>query len=427
MITRRAVLRGAACVAAGAAMSGCGADPGAPGGPVTIEMWHGQNDTGRETIETLVADFERTHPRIRVDTGGGVLADAMLQKILAALASGSYPDVAYIFGSDLANVARSPKVVDLTDALTGDRRAWAGFWPAVREAVTINGQVRAAPALLDSLAVVCNKNLFANAGLPLPSEGWRWQEFVGTAKALTDDAAGTFGTGWPGAGDEDTVWRLWPLIWDAGGEVVGPDGRGIGFAREGVQALNVVADLARDESVYIDPKSGSEQMYQVFLSGRMGMVVTGPWQLPDIIDAGIDYHVVPLPTFSGKPVTISGPDTWTLFDNGPERVAAAHTFVRWLMDPRQDVRWDMGAGSLPLSRATNALPEWRRHADETDGLRVFVDSLENARVRPVHPAYPQISQALAQAITAVLLRRSSPDDAMRACAGEADAALRIPR
>ena len=43
----------------------------------------------------------------------------MLQKMLAALAAGSYPDVAYIFGSDLANVARSPKVVDMTDMVTG--------------------------------------------------------------------------------------------------------------------------------------------------------------------------------------------------------------------------------------------------------------------------------------------------------------------
>ena len=121
-----------------------------------------------------------------------------------------------------------------------------------------------------------------------------------------------FGTGWPGAGDEDTVWRLWPLVWDAGGDVVAADGRGIGFADGGCAcAARWSPTLARDRSVYIDPKSGSEQMYQVFLSGRMGMVVTGPWQLPDITDAGIDYHVVPLPSFSGRPVTISGPDTWT--------------------------------------------------------------------------------------------------------------------
>jgi multiple sugar transport system substrate-binding protein len=422
-LSRRTVLLGAA-----ASLAACASDDGATGdGPVTIELWHGQTDTARDAIEALVADFERTHPGIRVDASGGVVSDAMLQKILAALAAGSFPDVAYIFGSDLANIARSPKVVDLTDVLTADRAEWADYWPAVREAVTVNGQVRAAPALLDSLAVVCNRSLFAKAGVPLPAEGWRWRDFVATAKALTDDGAGVFGTGWPGAGDEDTVWRLWPLVWDAGGDVIAADGRGIGFADAGVRALRVVESLARDRSVYIDPKSGSEQMYQVFMSGRMAMMVTGPWQLPDVIAAGVNYHVVPLPTFTGNPVTISGPDTWTLFDNGPARVEAATTFVRWLMAPAQDVRWDMGAGSLPLSRATTELPEWRRHSIETNGVSVFVDSLTSARVRPVHPAYPQISQAFAQATTAVLLGRSSPADAMAACRDEADAALRIPR
>jgi multiple sugar transport system substrate-binding protein len=407
---------------AGATLTGCGADDGAAGGPVTIDFWHGQTDDALAVLEDLVADFQRRHPNVRVNMGGGVLSDAMLQKVLAALAAGSYPDVAYIFGSDLANIARSPKVVDMSGVVTG-----TDYWPSVRAAVTVNGQVRAAPALVDSLAVVCNKTIFANAGVELPREGWRWRDFVTTAKALTDEDAGTFGTGWPGAGDEDTVWRLWPLVWDAGGDVVATDGRGIGFGDAGVRALRVVADLARDRSVYIDPKSGSEQMYQVFMSGRMGMVVTGPWQLADITDAGVDYHVVPLPTFSGRPVTISGPDTWTLFDNGPARIEAARTFVRWLIDPQQDVRWALGAGSLPLSRESEDSPEWSKYAGETPGLTVFATALESARVRPVHPAYPEISQALAQAITAVLLGRSTPEDAMRTCADEADAALRIPR
>jgi multiple sugar transport system substrate-binding protein len=422
VLTRRGLLRGAVGLAAGATLAACASDSGVDAaGRVTIEFWHGQTDASLVAIQDLVGAFEREYPNIHVDMGG-VISDEMLEKVLAALASGSYPDVAYIFGSDLANIARSPKVVDMDSAVTG-----ADYWPSVRNAITVNGQVRAAPALVDSLAVVCNPAIFNAAGVELPTEGWRWQDFVTTAKALTDEGAGVFGTGWPGAGDEDTVWRLWPLIWDAGGDVIGQDGRGIGFAEAGVKALKVIADLARDKSVYIDPKSGSEQMYQVFNSGRMAMVPTGPWQLPNIADAGVEYTVVPLPTFSGRPVTISGPDTWTLFDNGEARVDAARTFVSWLIEPEQDVRWDLSAGSLPLSKQSESSAEWRKYSAETPGLDVFTTALETARVRPVHPAYPEISESLGKAIVSVLLERSTPEDAVRACADEADAALRIPR
>ncbi|MFD5515608.1 ABC transporter substrate-binding protein [Streptomyces sp. NPDC127066] len=427
VIARRRLLLGAA---AAGALAGCGGPSDGVGadGKVTVELWHGQNDTARKAVEALVAEFNRTHPRIRVDSsGGGVVADAMLQKVTAALAAGSYPDIAYVFGSDLASVARSPRVVDLTSALHGGTPPWKSFWTPVRDAVTVNGRVRAAPAVLDSLAVVYNKKLFRQAGVPFPKAGWSWDEFTDTARRLTDSGRGTFGTGWPGTGDEDTVWRLWPMIWDLGGEVIAADGGRVGFAGQGARALSTLARLAHDRSVYVDPKPGSEQMYQVFLSGRMAMVATGPWQLPDVITAKVDYGVVPLPTYSGRPVTISGPDTWTVFDNGSARSRAAVEFVRWMIRPGQDARWDIAAGSLPLGSATARRPEWREHARTTTGLGVFTDTLKSARVRPVHAAYPQISQALGEAIVSVLLGKDSPVHAVRRCADTADAALLIPR
>ncbi|MFG2551004.1 ABC transporter substrate-binding protein [Streptomyces sp. NPDC048581] len=425
---RRLLLGGTAAVGALAGCSAGGSDGVGADGRVTIELWHGQVDTGRAAVEALVAEFNRTHPAIRVDAGGGgVLADAMLQKVTAALAAGSYPDVAYIFGSDLASVARSPRVVDLTSALRTGPTPWDTYWKPVRDAVTVNGRIRAAPALLDSLAVVYNRELFRRAGVPFPRPGWTWGEFTDTARQLTDRGRGVFGTGWPGTGDEDTVWRLWPMIWDLGGEIVAADGRHIGFAEQGARALDTLARLVRDQSVYVDPKPGSEQMYQVFLGGRMAMVATGPWQLPDIVDAGLDYGVVPLPTYSGRPVTISGPDTWTVFDNGSARSRAAVEFVRWMTQPVRDARWGVRAGSLPLSTGTASRVEWRRHSARTTGLDVFTDALRSARVRPVHAAYPQISQALGEAIVSVLLGRASPADAVRRCADKADAALLIPR
>ncbi|KUF18917.1 ABC transporter substrate-binding protein [Streptomyces silvensis] len=432
--SRRSVLRaggaGALVAAGGALAAGCGtgsADGVGADGRVTIQMWHGQTDIAAKVVKGLVAEFERGHPDIHVDLGGGVLADSMLQKVTAALASGSYPDIAYVFGSDLASVARSPQVVDLTDHVRGGGTPWRNYWAPAREAVTINGRVRAVPALLDCLAVVCNKKVFADAGIDLPEAGWTWDEFTDTARRLTDEAKGRFGTGWPGTGDEDTVWRLWPMVWDLGGEVIAEDGKHIGFTKAGVRALEVVEKLARDRSVYIDPKPGSEQMYQVFLSGRMGMVMTAPWQLPDIQQAEMDYHVVPLPSFSGRPVTISGPDTWTLFDNGEARSEAAKTFVSWLIQPAQDNQWDVRAGSLPLSRRSEDRPAWRKHAERTPGLTVFTEAVPSARVRPVHPAYPRVSRSLGQAIVSVLLGRASPADAVRSCADESNAALLIPR
>ncbi|HEY9337602.1 ABC transporter substrate-binding protein [Kribbella sp. NPDC050459] len=424
-LSRRDVLRAAAAVAAVGTVGACGKndDEGAdPNGVVTLDLWHGQVDLGKAAIDSLIAAFNQSHPKIKVvGGGGGVTADSMLQKVTAGLAAGSYPDIAYIFGSDLASLTKSPKVADLTGQLKVD-----GYWPAVKDAVSVKGKVRAAPALLDSLCVVYNKKLFAAAGVAPPAAGWTWDDFVATSKQLTDPAKGVFGTGWPGVGDEDTVWRIWPMIWDLGGDVVSGDGKKAGFDAVGTKALETLDRLRTDKSLYVDPKPGSEQLYQVFLGGRMGMVATGPWQLPELKDAGLDYGVVPLPSYSGKPITISGPDTWTIFDNGKAKVKAATEFVSWLADPAQDLQWDIKGGSLPITKATAEMPEWKKHSAATHGLDVFVTALDTAKVRPTISTYPQISQHVGEAIAAVLLGKQSPADALKQAVDQCNQVLAVP-
>ena len=130
-----------------------------------------------------------------------------------------------------------------------------------------------------------------------------------------------------------------------------------------------------------------------------------------------------MPVFDGDPVTISGPDTWMVFDNGDAKVAAATEFVRWFTQPEQDVFWDVEAGSLPLRQATADLPAWQDHVKELEGLQTFVDVLEEARVRPVIENYPQVSEAIGQAITSVLLGDKQPAEALEQAVSAGDEAL----
>ena len=430
--TRRAFLRQSLGLAAvtgiGSLLSACDSDDDSgttEGGNVTITMWHGQENQGKDTIDKIVADFQSKNPTIKVDaSSGGVLADSMLQKITTALSAGSYPDIAYIFGSDIANVARSPKVANLQPYVTKPEMNWDDFYPAARDAVTVDGKVRGVPALVDNLCVAYSKKVFKDAGVPEPSAGWTWDQFVETARKLTDPGKGVFGTGWPADGGEDCVWRIYPMIWDLGGAIVDESGRKVGFDNEsGLKALQTIHQLGAEKLVYPDTKPGSETMYQIFNSGKMGMVPTGPWQLPDFIDNKTDYGVVPLPSYSGNKVTIAGPDTWTVFDNGSGKVKAAVTFLQFLTAGNQDVQWATQAGSLPLRKSTAESAQWKEHVQSTTGLDVFSDALGYARTRPTIRTYPRLSQPLGQAIVKMLLNKGTPEDALRQAVQAANDAL----
>jgi len=260
--------------------------------------------------------------------------------------------------------------------------------------------------------------------VPLPKAGWTWDDYVATARKLTDKGKGAFGTGWPATGDEDTVWRIWPMVWSAGGDVLSDDGKSVGYDDGSAEkALTTASQLAADKSVYLDKTTGSEQMYRVFNNGRMGMVPTGPWELPDILSAKVDYGVVPMPTYGGKQVTISGPDTWMLFDNGSARSKAVTTFAEWLTQPAQDAVWDIDAGSLPLRKSSAAQPVWKAHAKQVNGVQDFVDALSTARVRPVIKGYPKLSEAFGRSIAAVLLGQSSPQAGLSSAVSGGNKAL----
>ena len=170
------------------AVAGCGggddddsgdqAEERGAGGPVEIEFWHGQTQGVADLLGEMIDDFNASHPNIKVSKdAGGVNSDRMLQKVTAGLQADNVPDVAYIYGSDLANLARTDKLLTLDDAAKDGRLEWDAFFPAAQEAATVDGKIRAVPALIDNLAVVYNKKIFKAAGVPEPKAGWSWEDF----------------------------------------------------------------------------------------------------------------------------------------------------------------------------------------------------------------------------------------------------------
>ena len=410
----------------GSASSG---DSGSSGGePVEIEFWHGQTQGPAALLQTMIDEFNKSHPDVVVSKdSGGVNSDRMLQKVTAGLQADNYPDIAYIYGSDLANLAAGDQLLDLTDAVDSGEINWGRFEKAGQEAVTVDGRPRAVPAFIDNLAVVYNKKIFDDAGVDYPSDDWTWDDFLATAAKLNDEDAGIAGFGWPGTGDEDTTWRIWPLVWQSGGDIVNEDGNGVGFeGSSGEKALGVVAQAADDGSVYIDPTAGSERMQQVFTSGKMAMNIAGPYSLPEYVDGNVDYGVVSMPSFGGDHTTIAGPDTWAIFDNGEERSAAALEFIDWFSEPEQQLRWISEAGSLPLTTDVSQADGYAEYEKSLPGLDKFIKNTELAQTRPTVPEYPQISQAMGKAVASVLYGEADPSDALSQAVDTANAELQVP-
>jgi len=426
MNKRQAGLMAAAVSVAALVLAGCGGGGDSDsGGKTKVVVWNGYEDAQGKNLTALIAQYNKDHPDVDV-TQLVSSSDRVLQKVLTAVRGGSPPDVAYMFGSWSPNIAKIPQVVDMSSYVDDPDWKWDDFYEGEREAATVGDKIVGVPALVDNLAIVYNKTLFKEAGVAPPTADWTWDDFRAAAKKLTDPAKKQYGWLIPADGSEDTVWHYDAMLWEAGGDILNSDNTEAAFNSDaGVEALTMLQDMAvTDKSVYLDTTNANGT--KLMNSGKIGMMVTGPWDLSSIPD--VDYGVQVMPTFAGSDAghqTIAGPDNWVVFDNGSERKQAAVDFVRWLTAADQVRTTSLATGDLPIRESVGQDTSFQQQLDQNlPGSSTFVKNLSNVKkVRPAVEQYPAISEAMGQAIVSVLLGKAEPADALDEAAQATNDAL----
>jgi multiple sugar transport system substrate-binding protein len=403
--------------------------------PVHLVMWLGYTppppvNTSQEflSIQDMVKAFEKQHPNVTIDLQY-VNSDYALQKATVAVQGNKQPDISYQYGTNMPQLAQSPKLVDLTTRVNAPGYNFNDFFPGERAVATVDGKVLGVPALVDNLAVVYNKDLFAKAGLKLPGPDWTWSELVADAKAITDPANKVFGLAFPSDGSETTVWEYEAMLWEAGGDILNSDDTKAAFnSPAGVQALDTLQQMQQDGSLYLDFNPDAGKSENLFNSNKIGMIITGPWDLSSFPD--VKYGVQFMPSFKagGSHETIAGPDNWVLFDNGPERVNAAWAFVSFMTSPKQVLQDSMATGHLPTRASVVKESGFvQKFNDKFPGEGTFAENLKNVvKARPQIPQYPRVSTALGQAVVTGIQGKATPQDALNQAAQQADGFLAVP-
>jgi multiple sugar transport system substrate-binding protein len=422
----------AATVAAGLALAGCSGGSSTAATPldtaakVELTWWTGQSADAETLLESLAKEFSAAHPNVTIKaTSGAPSTDELFQKLQAGFAADTYPDISYAFGSWATQLGQSGKTLDITEQVADPSVGWQEFPDAARQTATPGGVTIGFPAIVDNLCVLYNPELFAAAGVPEPTASWTWDDFRAAAKKISDPSRNIYGTAYSVSGTEDTTWHFWPLLWQRGGEVLTPDGKKAAFnSPAGVEALEYLRQLAvEDKSMYLDQTD--EKYGPLFVDGRVGMIISGPWQLYDLVDRKSAYKVQILPGIGGDHQTVSGPDLWTLLDHqDANRAHWSFEFVKWLTSKEIDVRWNLTQGNLPLRSSVAGTPEFQTYVTEYPGADIMFENLKNARKpRPTVAGYPELSGYLGTAISRVLQGAATPKAALDEAAKQADQAL----
>jgi multiple sugar transport system substrate-binding protein len=394
--------------------------------PVTLTWWTGQTADAGKLLESLATEFTKAHPNVKIEVSPGAsTTDQLLQKLSASFAANTYPDITYAFGSWASELAASGRTLDLTGSVKDPAVAWQEFPQAARATATVNDAVIGLPAVVGNLALLYNKKLFDDAGVPQPTNDMTWEQFRQAAKKLTDRAHNVYGTAYDVTGGEGTTWAMWPQLWQNGGDILSKDEKTATFNSDaGVETVDFWRAMAQDDkSVYLDQtgaKSGP-----LFASGNIGMLISGPWQLYGLKEAKTPYGVTNLPGTNGDHQTVMGADLWILFDHkDANRAYWAYEFTKWLTSAEQDQRWNLARGNLPLRSSERQGAAFTEAEGNVPGYAVFAQNLDNAKKpRPTVEGYVGLSKAFGETVSKILQAQLETKPGLDAAKAKADKSL----
>jgi len=319
----------------------------APGQKVVLTFWNGFTGGDRPAYESLVKEFNATHPDIEVQMDIQPW-DTLAQKLPAALATGQGPDLStpdYNVGTIWQYVS-SGFIAPLDDLYGSganqiDRKAMA---PKVLEGFSRGGHIYAAPANLATLLLYYNKDILAEAGIASPPT--TMVEFRKDALRLTKkDPSGNAAQYGVALADHQTI-SMWPiLIWADGGDLIDAKGASMLGDAKTVAAVKAWADLIVKNGISPIGQTG-QGADNLFAAKKAAFEMNGPWAAGQYKAAGINFDVVPIPTGSAGPVTLASTVPIVLSQSSQHK-DAAYVFLAWWNSKASQAKLALGSGFPP--------------------------------------------------------------------------------
>lgn len=394
-------------------IAGCQATPDAPSGQVHLTLWQGISPpANREVFQTLVAQFNATHPDIEVESLYVGQPDQQIPKILTAIVGDAAPDILW-YVPQLTGQLVELEAIQPLETWLRQSPLKAEVDPALFDMMSLEGHLWSIPFATNNTALFYRPSLFAAAGIVEPPK--TWEQLRAVARQLTRDTDNdgridqhglflSLGKG------EWAVFAWLPWVYSAGGWI-SRQGKPDLVNAGAIATLQFAQDLVKDGSVLLSPP---ERGYETdnFIAGKVAMQVTGPWNLPQMEAAGIDFGVIPLPV-AQQPAAVVGGESFFLCQTSPEKTQAALTFFEYVLGEGFQRDWALKTGYLPINLKVRDSQAYRDFIQQNPTLTVFLDQMRWARVRPIIAGYPYLSENFGRAIEASLLGES-PEAALKA-------------
>ncbi|WP_163506386.1 ABC transporter substrate-binding protein [Fodinicola acaciae] len=406
----------ATAVVLAAAMAACGSGGGVPSDPsqvsgkVTMWIYPIGADLEKTWWQPKVAEFRKKYPKVNVDVVVQPWANRD-EQLTTAIAGNKGPDVVYLIPDQLSQYADTGALADVTDVISSDR---SDFRDNALQAMTYDGKLYGVPLLMSVTTTMVNKKVMQAAGVT--SVPQTWDDLLAAAPKFK--AKGYYATYYIGDPKQTLNQTFYPLLWQAGGEVLSADGKKCTInSAAGLKALEFVKKLIDNGYTPKDALTAAQQAEtSPFAQGKVGVTIsTASADLATYKLSKENYQVGP-PLKDVKSVgygTVGGLSVLQSSQNA----AAAKAWVQWVTSTAQMKEFDKSRSYFPPRKSVGSL-----YASDplVGGEEKYLDQMRPGVISPQGRALMDLIKPHLQA---ALLGKVTPKQALDAAAAEVDALL----
>lgn len=383
--------------------------------PVTITYCNFNSSGGNEeTLQKMYEAFHEEYPNITVEIET-IGFDDYFTQMQTRVAGGTAPDCYELNIENFSAYANKGVLAEITDVDLSriDETALSAF--------NVGGKQYGLPGNFSNVVLIYNKDLFDQAGIDYPTSDWTQEDVQAAAeaiRALGDDIYGIY--------QPVTYNEFYKVAAQYGGSLLNEDGTQFTInSPENVKAAQMMVDRVLVSNVQPNEvQMGGMGDWDLFMSGRLGMIPTGIWAFSSFAD-GCDFKwdVVVEPGADQKATAFFS--NACVINAESENKEAAATWITWLCssDAAAQLRIDAG-WDLPAINDEAALAPYLEQTPPANRQAVF-DSLEYLVLPPTIEDYSLMSDIVGQKLAAAASGSMTVQEALDEAQSECEAQISL--
>lgn len=379
----------------GIIFSGCGRVTDSNVKTIKFSSWGSKSELS--ILKKVLKEFEAKNPDIKVEFIH--IPQNYFQKLHLLFASNLAPDVIFINNIYAPIYIHAGLLENLNPYFKNELKNKVFFENTIKsfspKSFSINNEIYAIPRDVSNLVIYYNKDIFRKKKLQFPQENWTINDFLITAKSLSDDK--TFAINF----ETDSLYWLYYLEANGGG-ILSDDSKEIIIdSRNSIKALQFYSDLVNKykfapTKAQISTRTGA----QMFMQGDIAMYLSGRWMVPKFRETlNFDWDIINFPVINNNKVLVDS-SGWAISKSSKNKTEAVR-LIKFLSSKKSIEQFTESGLIIPARIDVANSETFLSKQQKPKNSKIFLTTINHAKPTPTNANYQEINDILTEALEPV--------------------------